>query len=190
VLATRRRPYQTSRLTVFALVVIFSPNHIGICKVLITSSSPILTTSHRLSGGRMGNASARWCCVVCYTRSDIFEPICSSLGFYHRCANPANNTNELLHQLKVAHASLIITHSSSLHTALGAAQAAGLPSERVITFDESNQVSVDSLIQQGLRSEPNFVERRLQKGEAKTKVAFLSFSSGTTGKPKVCLASD
>ncbi|KAG1879088.1 hypothetical protein F4604DRAFT_1954267 [Suillus subluteus] len=66
----------------------------------------------------------------------------------------------------------------------GAAQAAGLPSGRVITLDESNQITVGTLIQQGLRSEPNFVERRLRKGEAKTKVAFLSFSSGTTGKPK------
>jgi acyl-coenzyme A synthetase/AMP-(fatty) acid ligase len=90
----------------------------------------------------------------------------------------------------MVHASLIITHSSSLNTALGAAQAAGLPSERVITLDESNQIKVDSLIQRGLRSEPNFVERRLRKGEAKTKVAFFSFSSGTTGKPKVCQALD
>ncbi|KAG2065600.1 amp dependent CoA ligase [Suillus decipiens] len=106
------------------------------------------------------------------------------LGGVVSCANPANNVNELLYQLKMVHASLIITHSSALHTALGAAQAAGLPSERVVTFDESNQITVDTLIQQGLRSEPNFVERRLQKGEAKTKVAFLSFSSGTTGKPK------
>jgi 4-coumarate--CoA ligase len=68
---------------------------------------------------------------------------------------------------------------------LAAARTAGLPSERVITFDDSNQMTVDSLIQIGLRSEQNFVEPRLQKGEAKTKVAFLSLSSGTTGKPKV-----
>jgi len=81
--------------------------------------------------------------------------------------------------------SLIITHSSCLGTALAAAQAASLSSERVVTFDGSSQMTIDHLIQDGLRSELNFIERKLQKGEAKTKVAFLSFSSGTTGKPKV-----
>ncbi|KAG1736701.1 hypothetical protein EDD22DRAFT_924011, partial [Suillus occidentalis] len=113
--------------------------------------SPIFTTSRRLSGGRMGNAPARWRRTVCYTRSNIFEPIYSSPGFHHRCANPANNTNELLYHLK----------------------AAGLPSECVITFDESNQVSVDSLIQQGLRSELNFIERN---GRTKA-VAISHFAS-------------
>jgi 4-coumarate--CoA ligase len=85
----------------------------------------------------------------------------------------------------VVKAAVIIAHSSSLHTALGAARVAGIPSDRVITFDESGQPTVDSIIQLGLRNKPAFVERRLKKGEAKTKVALLSFSSGTTGKPKV-----
>ena len=82
-------------------------------------------------------------------------------------------------------ATLIIAHPSSLHTALDAARAAKIPSTRVITFGESNQPTVDSIIQLGLRNEPAFVERKLKKGEAKTKVALLCFSSGTTGKPKV-----
>lgn len=82
-------------------------------------------------------------------------------------------------------ATLIIAHSSSVHTALDAARAAGIPSNRVITFGESSQPTVDSIIQLGLKNELAFVERRLKKGEAKTKVALLSFSSGTTGKPKV-----
>jgi 4-coumarate--CoA ligase len=45
--------------------------------------------------------------------------------------------------------------------------------------------TLDDLVAEGLNKEPHFVERRLQPREAKTKVAFLSFSSGTTGKPKV-----
>ncbi|KAG1749197.1 hypothetical protein EDB19DRAFT_1681264 [Suillus lakei] len=99
-------------------------------------------------------------------------------------ANPTYTAEELLHQIQVVEATLIIAHPSSLHTALGAARAAGIPSDRVITFGESTQSTVESIIQIGLRNEPAFVERRLKKGEGKTKVAFLNFSSGTTGKPK------
>lgn len=99
-------------------------------------------------------------------------------------ANPAYTAEELLHQIQIVKATLIIAHPSSLHTALGAARAACIPSDRVITFGESTQPTVESIIQLGLRNEPAFVERRLKKGEGKTKVAFLNFSSGTTGKPK------
>jgi 4-coumarate--CoA ligase len=45
--------------------------------------------------------------------------------------------------------------------------------------------TVETLVTQGLASPPRFTERKLRSGEGKTKVAFLSFSSGTTGKPKV-----
>ena len=45
---------------------------------------------------------------------------------------------------------------------------------------------VHEFITYGLAHRPNFVERRLRPGEGRTKIAFLSFSSGTTGKPKVC----
>ena len=50
-----------------------------------------------------------------------------------------------------------------------------------------NLRTVDSLIQEGLSlpGPPLFTERKLAKGENQKKIAFLSFSSGTTGKPKV-----
>lgn len=99
-------------------------------------------------------------------------------------ANPTYTAEELLHQIQVVKPTLVIAHPSSLHTALSATCAAGIPSDRVITFGESTQPTVESIIQLGLRSEPAFVERKLKKGEGKTKVAFLNFSSGTTGKPK------
>src|ERR1700683_3768261 len=50
----------------------------------------------------------------------------------------------------------------------------------------SVQYTLEDLVAEGLNIEPHFVERRLAPREAKTKVAFLSFSSGTTGRPKVC----
>lgn len=89
----------------------------------------------------------------------------------------------------------MIAHPDNLDTALSAARAAGLSADQIILFDKSSSrhgpsghVTLNELIDQGLRLGPTFVERRLRPGEAKTKLAFLSFSSGTTGKPKVCLS--
>jgi hypothetical protein len=45
--------------------------------------------------------------------------------------------------------------------------------------------TLSKLISFGSSKPQNFVDRKLRPGEAKTKVAFYSFSSGTTGKPKV-----
>ena len=72
-----------------------------------------------------------------------------------------------------------------------AAKNAGIPPERVIPLDtvhgpRSGTIVPDlhELIAFGLAQQPHFVERTLNPGEGKTKIAFLSYSSGTTGKPK------
>ena len=71
-----------------------------------------------------------------------------------------------------------------------AARAAKLPADRIIILDIPAapalqlHVNVEGLVQEGLAEPPHFVERRLNPGEAKTKLALLSFSSGTTGRPK------
>ena len=72
-----------------------------------------------------------------------------------------------------------------------AAKNAGIPPERVIPLDtvhgpRSGTIVPDlhELIAYGLAQQPHFVERTLNPGEGKTKIAFLSYSSGTTGKPK------
>ncbi|KAN0087717.1 hypothetical protein V8E55_006338 [Tylopilus felleus] len=102
-------------------------------------------------------------------------------------ANPGYTADELLHQIQTTNASLIITHPVSLSTALAAAHRAGIPDTRIVVFDEvpgGVHISVEALIQEGLRLDRSFVERKLKPGEAKSKIAFLNFSSGTTGKPK------
>lgn len=111
----------------------------------------------------------------------------------NRGANPDFSSDELLYQLKETKASVLIVHPDALTTALAAARAADIPPDRIIVFDPTppvqyrgNHCTVGELINQGLaRPEPSYVERTLRPGEAKTKLAFLSFSSGTTGKPKV-----
>jgi 4-coumarate--CoA ligase len=89
-------------------------------------------------------------------------------------------------------ATVLIVHPDALESALVAAQQVGIPFDRVVPLDavrgpRSSSVAPDlhQLVAYGLAHPPNFVERRLRPGEGKTKVAFLSFSSGTTGKPKV-----
>lgn len=83
---------------------------------------------------------------------------------------------------------LVITHPACLRTAVSAARRAGIPDTHVVVFDEvpgSAHPSVEALIQEGLRMDQCFIERKLKPGEARSKIALLNFSSGTTGKPKV-----
>lgn len=104
-------------------------------------------------------------------------------------ANPLFTVDELVYQINTVKAAVIITHPDSLNVALASAHAAGVPADRVILFDvegadTAQRATVQVLISQGLGSAPNFIERKLAPGEGKTKVAFLNFSSGTTGRPK------
>lgn len=108
-------------------------------------------------------------------------------------ANPDFSSSELVYQLKETKASVLIVHPDAVQTALAAAKAADISSDRVVVFDgtfptkiPSNHRTVGNLISEGLKKpDPSFVERTLKSGEGRTKLAFLSFSSGTTGKPKV-----
>lgn len=112
---------------------------------------------------------------------------------FDRGANPDFTENELLYQLQETKTSVLITHPESLPIALKAAHAAGLSSGRIILFDakgisdevHQNHETVGSVLEFGLRNKTVYGERILAPGEGRTKLAFLSFSSGTTGRPKV-----
>ena len=105
----------------------------------------------------------------------------------NRTANPAYTADELLYQIKTTHASVLLAHSGSLATSEEAARLAGIPSERIVLIDSppnTPRLTLEKLVQSGLSKPATFVERRLSPGEAKTKIALLNFSSGTTGRPK------
>jgi 4-coumarate--CoA ligase len=106
-------------------------------------------------------------------------------------ANPSYTANELQYQLEATQAKLIISDPASLTTTLEAAKAVGLSKDRIILFDtkaaDSSYTSVSKLVERGTQlagKGQDFTELKLNAGESKTKLAFLSFSSGTTGKPK------
>lgn len=150
---------------------------------------------HRTQG--LANAlSLRWSLseddVVCiFSPNHIYYPI--SIWAVHRVggiitpANPSYTVDELIHQLQTANANAIIVYSTFLPTIIEAARAVGIPKDRIILIDgpsNSTHVSVENLIEYGNSKPMNFIERKLNPGESKTKLAFLSFSSGTTGKAK------
>ncbi|KAH9854592.1 acetyl-CoA synthetase-like protein [Lenzites betulinus] len=114
------------------------------------------------------------------------------LGGIVTTANPSYTVEEIIYQLGATKAKLIIVHPLNLAVALEAARAVGLSVDRVVLLDSmagSSHANVDGLISQGLREPRRFTERRLKAGEAKTKLALLCFSSGTTGKPKAVMLS-
>ncbi|KAG8695152.1 hypothetical protein FRC08_008005 [Ceratobasidium sp. 394] len=134
--------------------------------------------------------------VVCiFSPNNVDYPI--AIWAAHRlslavsCANPGYTEDELVYQLEATKAKLLFVHPGSLKTALGAAKKFGLSTERIVLLKEAKPtvnitkfVNIDTLVQEGLTSLVYFKEKRLAPGENKTKIAFYSFSSGTTGKPK------
>lgn len=105
-------------------------------------------------------------------------------------ANPSFTVEELRYQLSVTRAKVVIAHPACLSTARDAVRAYGIPYDSLIVLDsstDSNEHSfptIGKLIQFGASKGENYKAISFKPGEAKAAVAFLSFSSGTTGKPK------
>ncbi|KAG6862179.1 hypothetical protein C0995_004261 [Termitomyces sp. Mi166 len=132
--------------------------------------------------------------VCIFSPNNIGYPVCiwaaHTLGGIITPANPAYKADELVYQLRTSKASLLIIHPTFLNTALTAAKEAGLSEDRIVFIEPplnkppSNHFTLDQLVEYGLSTPTSYTELRFKPGEAKTTVAFLSFSSGTTGKPK------
>ncbi|KAL4257832.1 hypothetical protein AB1N83_009460 [Pleurotus pulmonarius] len=136
--------------------------------------------------------------VLFFSSNHIDYPICMwavhrLLGVVAPC-NPALTVPELTQHIKLSRASLMIVHIDFLKTAVAASQAAGLSSARIIVMSDQDAEgasipagfsSLDSLIQGGLQSGARLTEVKLKPGEGKTRIAFYSSSSGTTGPPKL-----
>lgn len=109
-------------------------------------------------------------------------------------ANPNYVADELLYQLTTTKARVVICHPDAVDTVLTATRQCGLPADHIILLDRLSQPSpipfpvVGDLVEEGVGQIKRFNERRLSPGEGKTKLAFLSFSSGTTGRPKVSVS--
>lgn len=103
-------------------------------------------------------------------------------------ANAAYSPAELEHQLRSSAATVLFTCAPLLENALKAAKAAGIPQDRVFVLDlpgfanPSSFKTVDDLVELG-RTLPELEPLRWSKGQGARQVAFLCYSSGTSGLP-------
>ncbi|KAJ6503285.1 amp dependent CoA ligase [Mycena vitilis] len=165
------------------------------------TARPIFFDELRLRTSSLANAfSLKWNIVegdvVCvFSPNHVDYPVCiwatHKLGAIVTPANPGYSAEELLHQIHTTKAALLLVYADFLPTALSAAKQAGLSADRIVVIEPSaatpfngNHETLSKLVSFGSAKPQNFAERKLRPGEAKTKVAFYSFSSGTTGKPK------
>ena len=111
-------------------------------------------------------------------------------------ANAAYSAHELAYQLKASNASALFTCAPLLSTALEAAASAGIESEKIYLIDVPEVLlggksisarfkTVNGLIQDG-KTLPPLQPLQWTKGQGARQIAFLCFSSGTSGLP-VCI---
>jgi long-subunit acyl-CoA synthetase (AMP-forming) len=107
--------------------------------------------------------------------------------------NAMYSAAELEHQLRTSEAKALITCVPLLETALIAAKGAGIPEDKIFilqvamaTNEKVPFKTISDLITEG-RSLPGIDSLRWTTGQGARQVAFLCFSSGTSGLPVGCV---
>ncbi|ORY82493.1 hypothetical protein BCR37DRAFT_387203 [Protomyces lactucae-debilis] len=98
-------------------------------------------------------------------------------------ANPAYQVHELVHQLKDSGARALTTHPDNLAIALPAADQVGIPRSSVFVIEPTAKDGIQSWMSLLASKEIGF-ERVRKDTNVETDLAFLVYSSGTTGLAK------
>ncbi|KAI8979391.1 hypothetical protein BDF20DRAFT_906057 [Mycotypha africana] len=99
-------------------------------------------------------------------------------------ANPAYTPKELAYQLEMTKAKVLITHTACLESALEAADSVNLPRSHIFVFGKHIVNGIHPYSQVFLSHTRCEGPVHLTSKEAKETVAYLCFSSGTTGTSK------
>ena len=99
-------------------------------------------------------------------------------------ANPGYTTDELAFQLKDTGAKALATHKQCLPVALDAAQKVGLAPDRIILLGDERDDSMRTKHYTSIRNLAGTNRYRRAKINPRQDLAFLVYSSGTTGLPK------
>ncbi|KAB5566945.1 4-coumarate-CoA ligase [Coniochaeta sp. 2T2.1] len=132
------------------------------------------------------------------TPNHIFVPVAYlgivGAGLVFSGANPSYTVPELIHQMQNTTAKVLLSHPDHLPQALEAASKAGIPRSRIFQFSDVANPPLHgipdwrSMI--GSPSEgASYRWPELTPAEARSTVATINYSSGTTGLPKgVCVS--
>ncbi|OJD09730.1 hypothetical protein AJ78_08958 [Emergomyces pasteurianus Ep9510] len=99
-------------------------------------------------------------------------------------ANPTYTPDELAFQLKGTKAKALVTQLALLPTATAAAKLAGIPENRIILLGDTRDPSAKFKHFTSVRNISKATRYRKTRIDPAKDLAFLSFSSGTTGIPK------
>ncbi|KAI8636202.1 hypothetical protein BD408DRAFT_448600 [Parasitella parasitica] len=127
-------------------------------------------------------------CVCVYSPNHLsVPPIFLSVlasGGHISPTNPVFNVQELEKLLAMSRAKYLIAHSSNLNNALEAAALVGIPTSRVWCIDNDPQGRVKHWKAVVADSPEEADPIKLTTTECRNALAYLCFSSGTTGPPK------
>ena len=99
-------------------------------------------------------------------------------------ANPGYTVDELAFQLKDSGAKGLVTQKSSLKVATEAAKRVGIPEDRIVLIGDEKDPSMKFKHFSSIRNPAGTNRYRRTKADPKKDLAFLVYSSGTTGHPK------